>query len=84
MPFIRTYTKREEAILKLKKALSEQVPDMMNGFIITTSFGDINIDPEFAEAFRNLAADVLQYQLNQLTAKHTTRVEITPHIEAAP
>ncbi|MDD2468335.1 MAG: hypothetical protein PHI97_30515, partial [Desulfobulbus sp.] len=58
------------------EALSEQVPDMLNGFIITTSFGSINIDAEFAEAFRNLAADVLQYQLNQIVANQTTRIEL--------
>nr|WP_321467143.1 hypothetical protein [uncultured Desulfobulbus sp.] len=49
---------------KLKYALSKQVPDMLRGFTIHTNYGDIEIEPEFAEAFRNLAADVLQYQLN--------------------
>ncbi|NCU32860.1 MAG: hypothetical protein EOM23_08020 [Candidatus Moranbacteria bacterium] len=51
-------------IQQLKYALSKQVPDMLRGFTIHTNYGDIEIEPEFAEAFRNLAADVLQYQLN--------------------
>ncbi len=51
-------------IQQLKYALSKQVPDMMRGFTIHTNYGDIEIDAEFAEAFRDLAADVLQYQLN--------------------
>ncbi len=51
-------------IQQIKYALSKQVPDMMRGFTIHTNYGDIEIDPEFAEAFHNLAADVLQYQLN--------------------
>ena len=51
-------------IQKLEYALSKQVPDMLRGFTIHTNYGDIEIEPEYAEAFRNLAADVLQYQLN--------------------
>ena len=79
MPTIRTYPKYE-SLATLRQSLAEQVPDMLNGFIITTNFGNINIDPEFAEVFRNLAADVLQYQLNQHTANNL-RLEITPHAE---
>ncbi|MDD2467316.1 MAG: hypothetical protein PHI97_25300, partial [Desulfobulbus sp.] len=75
MQVLRTYPKQADPNI-LQQALSEQVPDMLNGFIITTSFGSINIDAEFAEAFRNLAADVLQYQLNQIVANQTTRIEL--------
>ena len=57
MPDVRTYPK-EAAPKILQQALAEQVPDMLNGFIITTNFGSINIEPEFAEAFRNLAAEI--------------------------
>lgn len=53
-------------IRQLRYALSKQVPDMLRGFTIHTNYGDIEIGPEYAEAFRNLAADVLQYQLNML------------------
>jgi hypothetical protein len=81
MPTVRTYPK-DKALETLKTALAEQVPDMLNGFIITTNFGSINIEPEYAEAFRNLAADVLQYQLNRITASHITRVEFIPRVEA--
>lgn len=56
----------DQTIQKLKYALSKQVPDMTRGFTIHTNYGEIEIEPEFAEAFRNLAADVLQYQLNKL------------------
>ena len=81
MPTVRTYPK-DKALETLKTALAEQVPDMLNGFIITTNFGSINIDAEFAEAFRNLAADVLQYQLNRVTANQTTRIELIPYAKA--
>ena len=81
MPTVRTYPK-DKALETLKTALAEQVPDMLNGFVITTNFGSINIEPEFAEAFRNLAADVLQYQLNRTIANQTTRVEFIPRVEA--
>ena len=81
MPDVRTYPK-EAAPKILQQALAEQVPDMLNGFIITTNFGSINIEPEFAEAFRNLAADVLQYQLNRTIANQTKRVEFIPRVEA--
>ena len=81
MPTVRTYQK-DKALETLKTALAEQVPDMLNGFVITTNFGSINIEPEFAEAFRNLAADVLQYQLNRTIANQTTRVEFIPRVEA--
>jgi len=83
MPTVRTYPK-DKALETLKTALAEQVPDMLNGFVITTNFGSINIEPEFAEAFRNLAADILQYQLNLITANHITRVEFIPRVEATP
>jgi len=56
----------QETIDDLKYSLAKRVPRMMRGFTITTNCGDIYIDPQFAESFRNLAADVLQYQLNRL------------------
>jgi len=59
-------TDQTDHIQELKYSLSKRVPDMLRGFSITTCYGEININPEFAEAFRNLAADVLQYQLNLL------------------
>ncbi len=65
---IRSYPK-DDHIQQLKYALSKQVPDMSRGFTITTCYGEINIDPEYAEPFRNLAFEVLQYQLN----RHMTR-----------
>jgi len=80
-PAIRVYPK-DESLETLKAALAQQVPDMMNGFIIKTNSGNINIDSEFAEAFRNLAADVLQYRLNRTIANQTTRVEFIPRVEA--
>jgi hypothetical protein len=83
MPTVHTYPKNK-ALDTLKTALAEQVPDMINGFVITTNFGSINIEPEFAEAFRNLAADVLQYQLNRTIANQTKRVEFIPRPEAKP
>jgi len=52
------------AIQELRYSLVRRVPEMMRGFSITTNYGEIVIEPEFAEAFRNLAADTLQYQLN--------------------
>ena len=81
MPTVRNYPK-DKALEALKTALAEQVPDMLNGFITTTNFGSINIEPEYAEAFRNLAADVLQYRLNRTIANQTTRVEFIPRVEA--
>lgn len=59
-------TADQAEINKLKYALSHQVPDMTRGFTIHTNYGDIDIDPDFAESFRNLTADVLQFQLNRL------------------
>lgn len=56
----------ELTIEKLKYALSCQVPDMMSGFTIHTNYGDIQIGSDYAEAFRNLTADILQYELNKL------------------
>jgi len=56
----------QEKIVSLRYSLAKRVPDMMRGFIIKTNYGEIYIDPEYAEAFRNLAADVLQYKLNKL------------------
>jgi hypothetical protein len=56
----------QESICDLKQALKYHVPDMILGFTIVTQFGEIKIEPEFSEAFRNLAADVLQYRLNKL------------------
>lgn len=82
-PAIRIYPK-DASLETLKAALAQQVPDMMNDFIIKTNFGNINIDSEFAEAFRNLAADVLQYLLNRTIANQTTRVEFIPRVEATP
>ncbi|MDD2467125.1 MAG: hypothetical protein PHI97_24310 [Desulfobulbus sp.] len=56
----------QETIEDLQYSLAKRVPRMMRGFTITTNCGDIHIDPEFSEAFRNLAADVLRYELNKL------------------
>jgi len=56
----------EPTIKKLKYALTRQVPDMMSGFTIHTNYGDIQIGSDYAEAFRNLTADILQYELNKL------------------
>lgn len=57
----------QKTIQNLRYALNAQIPDMIHGFTISTSYGEFIIDPEFSEAFRNLAADVLQFQLNKLT-----------------
>jgi hypothetical protein len=56
----------QETIDDLKYSIAKRVPRMMRGFTITTNCGDIHIDPEFAEAFRNLATDILQDKLNRL------------------
>lgn len=56
----------QEKIQLLRYALQSQIPDMIHGFTITTTCGEFDIDAEFAESFRNIAADVLQYQLNKL------------------
>lgn len=56
----------QKTIDDLKYSLAKRVPNMMGGFMIQTMYGDILIDPPLAEAFRNLAADVLQNQLNKL------------------
>jgi len=57
-------TSQQDATQELRYSLAKRVPAMIRGFAITTNYGEIEIEPEFAEAFRNLAADVLQYQLN--------------------
>lgn len=57
----------QEKIRDLRYALNAQIPDMIHGFTITTTYGEFAIDAEFSESFRNIAADVLQYQLNKLT-----------------
>ncbi|WP_373693268.1 DUF6444 domain-containing protein [Desulfobulbus sp.] len=67
-----------ETIDDLKYPLAKRVPRMMRGFTITTNCGDIHIDPQFAEAFRNLATDVLQYQLNRLIRLYLSFPTIEP------
>lgn len=52
----------------LKYSLAKRVPAMMRGFVICTNYGDIFVDEEWAEPFRNLAFDVLMCQLNQQRA----------------
>ncbi len=61
---------------ELNYSLDKRVPDMLRGFTITTCYGEINIEPEFAEAFRNLAADVLQYQLNMAMNDQTEKADL--------
>lgn len=63
-------------ITELRYSLDKRVPDMLRGFTITTCYGEINIEPEFAEAFRNLAADVLQYQLNMAMNDQTEKADL--------
>lgn len=57
----------QEHIRELEYSLAKRVRDMERGFHIQTNYGPIFIGPEYAEAFRNLTADVLQYQLNLLS-----------------
>lgn len=65
-----TLTTPEPAMMEyLKHNLENCVPEMANGFIISTIHGDFYISKEYAEPFRNLAYEVLQYQLN----RHMTR-----------
>ena len=63
---ITVFSPIEERIKDLQCSLAQRVPDMKRGFSITTCYGEINIDPEFAEEFRSLATKVLKKQLNQL------------------
>lgn len=64
-PSLPDLDSHQVAIAELRYSLDKRIPDMLRGFTITTCYGEINIDPEYAEAFRNLAFEVLQYQLNR-------------------
>lgn len=52
----------------LDYALAKQVPDMENGFTISTSYGFIRIDAEDALAFARLASELLTKKLTALAA----------------
>lgn len=54
--------------LGLGYALAKQVPDMENGFTISTDYGFIRIDAEDAIAFARLAGVLLTKKLAALTA----------------
>lgn len=48
---------------RISYALAKQVPAMERGFTISTSYGDIQIDAEDAEAFQRLAKLMLNQKL---------------------
>ena len=54
---------------RISYALAKQVPDMARGFTISTSYGDIQIDAENAEAFQRLAQLLLTNKLAVLIAE---------------
>lgn len=66
MPASTKTNKWQKEADALRQRLTDCVPDMLHGFTITTLHGVIEIEPGYAEAFRNLTADVLQYKLNIL------------------
>lgn len=75
-PSLPDLDSNQVAIAELRYSLAKRIPDMLRGFTITTCYGEINIEPEFAEAFRNLAADVLQYQLNMAMNDQTEKADL--------
>ena len=55
---------------RLSYALAKQVPAMARGFTISTSYGDIEIAAEDAEAFQRLAKLMLNQKLaNAISAE---------------
>ncbi len=53
---------------RISYALAKQVPAMERGFTISTSYGDIQIDAEDAEAFQRLAKLMLTQKLTNAVA----------------
>jgi len=66
---------------QLSYALSKQVPDMARGFVIQTSYGDLTIDSEEAEAFARLAERVLLKRLAK--QRHNAQDRTAPNVRSA-
>ncbi|WP_244116499.1 hypothetical protein [Burkholderia gladioli] len=61
---------------KLGYALAKQVPDMERGFVIQTSYGDLNVDAGDAQRFASLAQAMLSEKL--------ARARGASHLKHAP
>ncbi|WP_426161648.1 hypothetical protein [Pseudoduganella sp. R-34] len=54
-----------EMAMRASYALSKQVPDMKRGFTISTSYGEIEVSPEEAAAFTEVARAMFAKRLEQ-------------------
>ena len=54
----------------IRYALAKQVPDMLRGFTIQTSYGDIAIGVEDAECVARVVRAILQKQLTRAEVRN--------------